>query len=582
MALPVISDRFASQCSVVFANNNDTCGGATRENIAYLTPTQIQTMFAPGGLWAEMDAWFMTAFEMKACGTKTYSMYDWIYGNARGGGKLVQTIKQGASKSLLQPFIFGKQSSVINDDYWNVDAGWANSAYTAVSTGPLTAEDKALGVAGDRVIRVRSGSGIDLDNKWFNPAMRLFIITRTGGTVGIGQWEVLARETSADLSYVDVLLKSMNGGASNSNYEAAPTAGLLVLSTNNINDFEKWCYNLPNYDGNKLVPQWIKTMRRTRCVDSEYELFYARLMSGANDAFKQFGDMDLAKRNAQDELKHKKAWVHNFFFSVPSDANQTLEGWQSLERIETPSGFGIDPGTGGKLIALRAENIGVLEQLRRCNRVRDLQGGPLNMYEFWEEVYLIKRSRETNRGRVNEIDFYTDSVTAANFHRGMLAYWKKESMEMLVLNQDFIKTNAMGMKYGSYNAIFPSGVTVNIIVDPFFDDLRAANKNKGQEGAGSILTALDLGANGSVYWLQVASNKKTYRTGEVDKLAQLDRDWACVMDSVTESRTLISDTGAVVVECPQDQIWIWNFSNATPITTGVTTAGESPYYHDLI
>lgn len=576
MAAPVIADRFTEACSVVFANHNDTCGGADRESIAYLTPTQLQDIFAPGGLWAEMDAWFRTAFEMHSCGTQTYALYDWIMGNVRGGGKLLQTIKQGSSISLLQPFIYGKQESVINRDYWNITLGWLQSGYTAGSTGPLTAGDLAEGEATDRVVRVTSSNGLQLTNQYFNPGMRQFIVTTTDGTAGIGQWEVLARAAAANGTYVDVLLRDLNAGATQSNYEAAPTTGRLVQSNNNINDFEKWCHNEPNWDGKKMVPQWIKTFRRTRCIDSEYKLFYKRLMeSGTNEAFKAFGDMDVSKRNAQDDLEHKKRFVNNFLFSVPADANQNIDDWQELERIETPSGFSIDPGTGGRLIALRAETDGVLNQLRKCNRVRDLQGGTLNLYEFWNEIYKMVRSRRSHGGNGKEIDFYTDSTTAANFHRGMLAYWKKESMEMLSLNLDFDKTNAMGMTYSSYRAVFPTGVKVNIIQDDAFDDWVNA-------GNPAILTALDIGSKGSIYWLQTGSNRKEYTTGEVDKLAPLDRDWACVMASITEHRTLISDSGAVVVECPADSWWIWNFSNATPIVTGPNTAGESPYYHDLL
>jgi len=579
MDTPVISDRFTEQCAVVYANNNDTCGGATRENIAYFTPDLMQTMFAPGGLWAEMDAWFETAFEMKACGTRTYSMYDWIMANTRqGGAQLLQKIKQGPGKSLLQPFILARQSSIINDDYWNVSNGWQQNAYSAGSTGPLTSDDLAEGESTDRVVRVTSSNGIELVSNWFNPGMQQFIVTNESDTVGIGMWQVLASAAATNGSYVDVLLRDMNGGATQSNYDSSPTSGLLVRSTNNVNDFEKWCHNEPNYDGRKLVPMWIKTFRRSRCVDSEYLKFYARLMSGANKAFKEFGDLPLAERNAQDELHHKKAFVNNFFFSVPSDANQNINDWQELEEIRTPSGYSVDPGTGGKLIALRAENIGVLEQLRRCNRVRDLQNQPLNFYEFLNENYRIMRSRGNNpkKGGAMEIDWYTDSTTAANIHRGVIAYWKKETQETLALNHEMTKTNTFGMKYRSYSDfVFPTGLTINIIVNDAFDDWVNA-------GGPRILTALDLGANGTVYWLQVASNRKQYTTGEVDNLAKIDREWACVMESVSEERTLHSDTGAVVVECPQDQLWIWGIANETPDVTGVNTENETPYYHDLI
>lgn len=573
-----ISERFAETCSVVHSNNYDTCGTITRANIAYLTPTQLQDLFSVGGLWAEIDAWFKTAIEMKACGTRTYSMYDWIMSSARRDQSvMLQTIKKTSSVSLLQPFIFGKQASVINTDYWAISAGYANSAYTAAVTGPLSAGDKATGAAGDRVIRITSPYGVDLDDKWFNPGTRIYTITRTNSVIGNGQWEVLARATAADNSYTDVLITSLNAGSAAA-YNAAPTAGLVVIGVNNVNDFEKWCYNLPNWDPNKMVPFWIQTFRRSRCVDSEYMKFYNRLRtSGANEAFKQFGDLDMAQRNAQDELENKKRFVNHFFFSKSLNANQTLTLWQSLPDITTPSGFSVDPGTGGKLIAKRAENIGVLEQLRRCDRVRDLLGHQLNFYEWLDENYRIMRARESNGKTVTDIDWYTDSITAANLQTGFLTYWKQESLEQLQLTMDINKVSSIGMKYMSFTAKFPAGVRINIIIDRFFDDFRSAHKAQGQEQAGVMLLCLDIGKGGSIYWSQLASNRKSFTVGDLNDLAKIDKDWACVMETVTREQTLISDTGTVVVECPQENLWIWGMADAVPIMTGKTANDQNLY-----
>lgn len=573
-----ISDRFAEQCSVVYSNNYDTCGSATRAQIAYLKPADLEAMFTAGGLFAELDAWFKTAIEMKACGTKTYALYDWIMGSARRGqGNLLGRTPVSNTVSLLHPFILGKQSSVINTDFWVISTGYANSGYTAEVTGPLDAEDLALGAAGDRVIRVISPNGIDLDAKWFNERTVIHILTRESGVVGDGAWKVLASAVASDNSYVDVLVVSQNAGSSAA-YDTTPNAGLVLIGVNNVHDVEKWCNNLPNWDPRKVVPFWVQTFRRTRCVDSEYIKFYNRLRtSGANEAFRAFGDMDLAQRNAQDELEHKKRFVNHFFFSKPLNANQTTALWRSLPEITTPTGFSVDPGTGGKLMGVRAENVGVLEQLRRCDRVRDLLGHQLNFYEFLDENYRIMRARESNGKQVNEIDWYTDSVTAANMQTAFLQYWKQESLEQLQLTMEFNKINELGMKYMSFYAKHPSGVRINIIVDRFFDDFRSANKSISQENVGVMLLCLDIGKGGSIYWAQMKSNRKTFTVGDLNDLAKIDKDWACVMEAVTKEVTLISDTGAVIVECPQESLWIWGMADAVPLMTGKTAAEENLY-----
>lgn len=577
-----ISDRFASQCTVVFNNNYDTCGSITRSSIDYLTPAQLESLFAPGGLFGDLDAWFKTSIEMKACGTRTYGIYDWIMSGAdrTRGRAAVQFQKAMKGPSLVMPFILGKQDSVINTDFWAITTGGAQSAYDAGVTGPMDADDLALGGATDRWVRVVSRYGIDLDEKWFVDRDRVHIFTRTNGVAQDGQWRVLASAVATDKSYVDVLLRSENAGSS-APFHASPTSGVLLPGVNNVNDYEQWCQNRPNYDGRKRVPFWYQTMRRTRCVDQQYQEFYKRLNEdGVNRAFREFGDLDLAERNRQDELNHKKRWANAFFFNKPISENQTLALWESLEDITTPTGLTINPGTGGRYVEKRANFIGVLEQMRRCDRVRDLQNNPLNYYEWLAENYRIMRARES-QGKLSarSIDWYTDSVTRANLQSAYVAYLKNEYGSTNV--QFPIKLNErndLGFVWDTIRVKHPAGVDINIISHEFFDDYRDAHKTENQESTGILLLALDMGKGGSIYWSQIASNRKVYRTGDIDQLARLDSGFACVMEGFTDQRTLISETGTAVVECPQENLWIWNMADAVPVTTG---SSDNPSYVNL-
>ena len=580
-----IDERFAAQCSVVFNNNYDTCGTVTRASIDHLTPSDLESLFAPGGLFADLDAWFFTAIEMKACGTRTYGLYDWIMSGAdRTKGRAALNIQKGMSgPSLLHPFILGKQDSVINTDFWAISQGWANSAYTAESTGPLDADDKAEGAAGDRIIRVVSRYGVDLDEKWFKTEQRLTIFSRSStGVTRISQYKVLASATAADASYVDVLMEAENAGSAHPS-DSAPTAGVVLIGVNNVNDYESWCHNSPNYDGKKRVPFWFQTMRRTRCVDEQYREFYQRLTTGnVNRAFKEFGDLDLAQRNAQDELNWKKQFCHAFFFNKPISANQTLALWESLEDIPTAGPFSVSTGMTGVNIGKRANFIGVHEQLYRCDRVRDLQNNPLNLYEWLDEVYRISRARETNGVNDTEQDWYTDEVFAANFHTAYVEYLKKEygssniSFEV-ILNQCKAGSNDLGFCWKTYNFKFPSNVRVNIITHKFFNDLRDAAKAESIESVGSLFVCLDMGKGGSIYWSQIATNRKVHKVGDLADLAKIDATAACTMATLTKEVTLISETGTAVVECPANSLWIQGVADAVPITTGKTGSSTSEY-----
>src|SRR5437879_2594415 len=50
------SNRFQeTPCKVVVSNNYDTHGTITRASIAHLTPSQLEDLFRPSGLFADMD-----------------------------------------------------------------------------------------------------------------------------------------------------------------------------------------------------------------------------------------------------------------------------------------------------------------------------------------------------------------------------------------------------------------------------------------------------------------------------------------------------------------------------------------------
>lgn len=586
--MPVkITDRFASQCSVVYNTSYDTCGTVTRSTIAHLTPTQLESLFSVGGLFADLDAWFKYAIEMKACGTITNGLYDWLMANSDTGGRqLLNKMNVGASPSLLFPFILGKQDSVINTDYWAIRTGAANSGYTpdspatAIGTGtagPLTTAQVALGAASDRVVRVISRYGVEMNSQWFVDRDVVHIFTRgNNGVQQNGAWKVLASAASTDKTYVDVLVTSQNAGSS-APYATAPTTGVLLPGVPNVNDYEKWCNNRPNFDGRKRVPFWFQTYRWTRCVDSEYRKVYARLNeTGVNRAWQEFGDLPFAERNRQDEAERQKRFCNAFFYNKPISANQTLANWQSLDDITTPSGFSIDPGTGGKVIAKRANFIGLVEQLRACDRVRDGQNHLLNLYEFFAENYRIMRARKSQGRKVTDIDWYTDSVTRANFMTGMLQYYKNEYLDQLRITMEPGGSNDLGMVWDSYRVKHPAGVRINIISHDFFDDLRDAHKTEGQESMGINFWCLDIGKpgpnGGTIYWSQIATNMRRSTVGELKDLSSLDKDWACVMESISQEITMMSETGTVVCECPNNSIMLMNYADGVPVTTGISAS----------
>lgn len=584
-ALPLLgvtstSRRFQeTPCTVVVSNNFDTHGTITRASVAHLTPTDLENLFRPNGLFADMDSWFRTAFEMKACGIKVNGMYDWVMSSQRNMGSLLSYEKVDRGPSLLKPFILGRQDSVVNKEFWAVSAGQANSAYTALVTGPLTTADKALGAANDRVIRVVSRYGIDLDAKWFVDKDRVHIFGRIAGQTVIGQWKVLAAEVAADFSYVDVLITSENAGSATP-YDPTPTSGVLLAGGNNVNDYESWCQNRPTLDPRKRVPFWFQTMRRGRRVDSEYKKVFERLME-SNEYFRQFGDLDLAERNRQDEEMWQRNWLNSFFYGKKISANQTLSLWQNLEQILTVTGGSVDPGTGGKIIAYRANMVGVFEQLLACDRVRDLQNQSLNLYELFKEIYNIMRARKSQGKVVDTIDIFTDNQTAADFESAMIAYYKKEYGDIvrIVIEEG---SNELGFYWRKYKVKFPAGLSIAIVTHEFFDDILNAFTTENIDSAGRMMLILDIGKpgpkGGTIYPGMIATNRKVRTLGEIEQLARIDPTFACTMENITEEITLISETCTAVVECPANSVWIMGVASGPPTTVGYSL---NPSYSNL-
>ncbi len=576
------SRRFQeTPCTVVVSNNFDTHGTITRASVAHLTPSQLEDLFRPNGLFADMDSWFRTQFEMKACGIKINGMYDWIMSGMRNMGNLLSYEKVDRGPSLLKPFIMGRQDSVVNKEYWAITQGQAVSGYTAGVTGPLTSGDLALASASDRVIRVVSRYGIDLDPKWFVDRDRVHIFGRTSGQTTIGQWKVMAAEVATDLSYVDVVLESENSGSSTP-FDAAPTSGVLIGGANNVNDYESWCQNRPTLDPRKRVPFWYQTMRRGRRVDSEYKKVYARLME-SNEYFRQFGDLDLAERNRQDEELWQRRWLNTFFWGKKISANQTLALWQNLEQILTVSGGSVDPGTGGKLIAYRANMVGIFEQLLACDRVRDLQNNPLNLYELFKEIYNIMRARKSQGKVVDTIDIFTDNQSAADFETAMISYYRKEYGDIvrIVVEEG---TNELGFNWRIFKVKFPVGIKIAIVTHEFFDDLLNAFTTESIDSAGRLMLILEMGKptgtnkGGTIYPGMITTNRKVRTLGEIEQLARIDPTFACTMENITEEITLISETCTGVCECPANSVWIQGIAAGPPSTTGVSA---NPSYSNL-
>ena len=413
------------------------------------------------------------------------------------------------------------------------------------------------------------GNGFDMDDKFFNPRDRIHIFGLSGGQSLRGQWRVLHSAVNTDLTYIDLLVVSENAGSATP-FAAAPTAGIILAGTNNVNDFETFCANRPTQDPRKRVPFWYKTDRWGRQIDSEYKVVFARLME-SNEFFQQFGDLPLAERNRQDEELRQRRWVNDFFYSKKISANQTLANWQSLEQIATRTGLTIDPGLGGQLIAYRANPVGIIEQLRACGREFDLQNNPLNFDEWLDENYRIMRARQQQGRTVDTLDWFTDGVYGAQMETAFVNYLRREYGDIVRINIEAGKDTVLGWSWKIYQPKFPN-VKIAIVTHEFFDDQVNAFSDESLAVAGRVLWCLDMGkpgrSGGTIYPGLIGRNQKMRVIGNIEELGRLTQDWACTMEHVTEEIRLQSETWTAVCECPANSAAIKGLAPIVPITTG--------------
>lgn len=556
-----ITDKYL-QCTPTVSNSYNSCGTITRSSLKSITPAQLLTVFQDGsGNYRDMASILKNAFELKACGIKTNGLYDWLMSSSQSKGGLLNKKNISSTESYIEPFILAKQKSLINDDYWAISTGYATAAYTVGVTGPLSSL-----VGGTRVVRVISRTGIDVANEWFVPAHKVHIFGRNAGTGAAerGQWRIVASAADTTNGFIDVLLADENAG-STTGYSTTPIAGVLIIGTNDVSDWESWCNNRPALNPNKLVPFFFQTSRQALCVDSSYKEYLQRAME-VNPMFEVFGDVPLAERNRQIGERAQREWVNSFFWGKPL-ANQTIATYTSLNPITS---------VNGQLMGYRANAVGVYEQLRNCGRIVDRQNQQLYIRNFLNDIYNVVRARENSGVPNRSVDVYTDTETAELWKRGMIAYYNAQSGGLLRYNAPIQDGNiegnlqTMGFWATSYKVDYPAGVTINIVTHPFFDDILSAAKTEDASAApnkgttGRFLWVLDIGKGGSIYPGITGSNRVSTTVDDIDLLRKVNTSYNCVMANPTRDLTLSSITWTVVVECPAANLIYENFTSDVP------------------
>ncbi len=564
-----ISANIFEKCLPAIGNNVNECGAVTLCNVITAESDELTSIFTDGaGGYRDLHALLATQFEIKACGAKQNGLYDFLMSNKKmvGNKKIVTPL--GPGNSEISPFILASQHSVINAEYWSL---------------------KNLFVTGSTyTIHVNSRASIPLDERWFVPGMNVYVNARSAaGTALRGSFLVVGSQASTFGGNATIMITATaqndtlgwvaKAAFSGFTGGAPLSAGVVIRGSANVQDVERWCYNRPALNDRKHVPFWFETDRYTMCTDQLYEAWFKRLQEG-NEYFKLFGDVDATQRNKQLGDIFQREWLNKFFWNKRISPNQTLGSYRSLDQVTTWSNStqGLYTPGEGRCVGRKANAIGVYEQLAECGQVFDLQNQRLNLVELFENlIYPIWRARGDQGIPNDTIEIFTDSYTASQFQRGMIEYYdtRSDGLARFMIDTKQVmsgKMGSLGFNFDEYTLQYPQ-VKLRIVTNNYFDDFATAMSLENVSSAGRFLWILDFT---SIYPGIITSNSVKHVTGDLEKLAAVDRDYACVMSNPTQEIQLNSLTWTAVVECPATSAIVENF-DITVVPRG--DSGITPY-----
>src|SRR5690606_17336839 len=113
------------------------------------------------------------------------------------------------------------------------------------------------------------------------------------------------------------------------------------------------------------------------------EVLKAILDGDVNGYLEGFTTLSIAEQQKQQKARYRMERMNSFFFGQAIDVNnQTPETWRDLPTVH-------DVINTECPIEYKANALGVFTMLQECNRVRDYQGGRLNLNSIFNDLYEL-------------------------------------------------------------------------------------------------------------------------------------------------------------------------------------------------
>lgn len=560
----------------------------TKAHVKGLTPGEFEAL---GNKEVDLARVIASAAEAKTLGVEERGLATLLTSSVQNIKPLIN--KQNiAEQSIILPYVQRRQRSVINANYFAIEAGIAaisGDAYDASFSNQ----------SGDYKVTVNLGG-----SDWVTPLQNIERYFLPGGYVIVNHWTAAgavqesqfmivgaANADAGSIAKATVVLrpsgKDIPASAAFSTLPAGvqakwqPTTGILQTIANNVNDYESWCRNQPTDLSVRLLVNWLQTTRESREVNDSYKKTLESIMSGkVNPYLSTMVYQPLAEQNKIASKISQDQWTRSVWYNQAINDAQKPETYMNLPAVT-------DPEDTNCTLEYKANALGIKSLLREGNRIKDNGGNALDLDSLFSDLYFLKRNREQDGDTISTIDVMTDRLTAVKIFEAFNSYYKLrygwETQRNANINQTIEHNGIILFNYNVYD-IPDVGVQLAVFHDPMFDDFLNVSAGKkyllnGTRSGDDVFSGDDAGfsqATSRMLWLVDWSDVKIGIAGtnsitRTQPHPEVDRLYSCRMDSVKRTFNLRSTKWTTMLDRPHRHLIIENVSDEVQFSIGGTT-----------
>ncbi|MBW1635276.1 MAG: hypothetical protein JRJ68_03275 [Deltaproteobacteria bacterium] len=540
---------------------DDSCGCTlTKASIEGLTPARFEAL---SGKEPELARVIASSAEAAALGVPQKGLAMLLKSSVRNMKPQMNKITF-EEQSIILPYIQRRQKSIINAQYFSINAAVPEAGRSATA-----GDNTTFGVTFTVTVDTSAFATTALKNleRYFLPGMTLSVLTwdasKNAKTI---QYQITG---SANVDPTTATVTAFPLGKSDFpvdddlTTELIPDYGMIQIMANNVSDWEDWCENQPTDNPMGLLVNWFQTSRESRCVNDVYRDTLQRILDGKVNAWDQtFEYQNIADQNKMASAMSEEAWLRSTFYNDYINSKQTVEGYADLPKITDPE----DPSC---TLEYKANALGIFTILNESGRVLDLGGNNLDLDVIFNELYLLKRNRSSMGESVSTIDCFTDRKTANNIFDAMSRYYQNRygvaTQRNAQVGQKVDFNGIVSFDFDLYD-IPDSSVQWAVFREPFFDDFVDAFDNS--KGGG------DFQSRGRNLWFLDWSDVKvgiggTESVTRKSPAPEVQELYKCRMKANIHEYNLRSTKWTTMVDRPERHLIIHNFNLSCPATTAV-------------